>query len=162
MQRPPVGSAATAAFLASKGTYLRYLSHFFFSPLLETLGESPQRVGRVSPEDARHLRKKKKMGEVFGGGVYRRNRKTNGGHREITRTRMKGRLCDARVTGIRANNRASTPTLPRARVTRKLPGNGDTATCAALSVLRAFLPFPLFYFFFLVRGLINLVLRLIV
>lgn len=113
MQHPPkdVKSASTAAFLASKGTYLRYLPHFF--SFLETLplGEPPQREcsNRVSPKGAWHLQKK--PGEVASAAVYlQRNRKTtvvsrdNGDANERTAVRHPR-------PGIQVNNRMDAPTL---------------------------------------------------
>jgi len=147
---PDVESASTAAFLASKGTYLRYLSHFF--SFFESRSESFHSVDAPATYRPRmHDTCKKNGRSAFGGGVY-----SAIGRRVVSRDkqrRIKGRLCDTR-TGIRANNRASHPCASN----RKLPGNGDiTCDLFALFVLWAFISFFLF-----LCDLINLVLRLIV
>lgn len=94
----------------------------FFSPFLEALplGESPPAAYRPRM----HGTCKKNGRSAFG--CLLRNRKTNSGYQEITETRMKGRLCDAPVTEFERQSRRHPRSSPRAQVTRKLPGSGDT------------------------------------
>jgi len=147
MQHPPkdvVGSASTAAFLATKGTYLRYLSHFFFFPR-----ESPAwRAFRPRIAPRMHDTCKKSGRSGFGGRVYSAiGRRWEGGGRyqKITETRMKGRLCDTYPEFERTIARTSL--IPFPRTTGNYPATEVGTRRAPLSfILRFFLSLSLFFF----------------
>jgi len=147
--------------VSSNERHLSKILVAFFFPFLESLplGEPPQRFDRLSPQGC--TTPARKAGQAASAAAVFTAQSEDGGERgryqKITETRMKGRLCDTYPEFERTIARTSL--IPFPRTTGNYPATEIGTRRAPLSfVPRAFLSL---FFFFVLHGLINLVLRLI-